>query len=383
MSINSEFGFVEDVSAYWDKWYNFTKHMGITSANDPVAQQWNAITNEVTGDVWGYNNSMTNPLTSPLQRGPFSNTTLSVSGGGQDVQYFVSGRWNDAQGPYPVNNLQQGSMRANVTARTSEAFEVSLNTNYIESDIQFPESSRSFRGYSTNSGAGAPINSFGVRPDGSRGDCLGTLVNGASPSTCELRQGNLISNFDNLNTVFGGQKTGRFVGSATLRWSPLSWLTNRAVVGVDHSQMKDINEFPLDENRPFGVLSAGYLRDQRTTDINRTFEYTGTVTADVTPDLASTTTAGGSVLRAARGTGGLHRGRRLRQPDGDRLRRGADQDGFLQPGRAGRGGRLCAAALRLPGLPVRDRRNPLRRQQRVRRRAGRNLVTQPETPPRS
>ena len=293
VTINSEFGFVEDVSHYWDKWYNFTKHMGITNASDPVAQQWNAITNEVTGDVWGYNNSMTNPLTSPLQRGPFSNTTLSVSGGSQDVQYFVSGRWNDSQGPYPVNNLQQGSMRANVTARTSEAFEVSLNTNYIESDIQFPESSRSFRGYSTNSGAGAPINSFGVRADGSRGDCLGTLANGASPSTCELRQGNLISNFDNLNTVFGGQKTGRFVGSATLRWSPLSWLTNRAVVGVDHSQMKDINEFPLDENRPFGVLSAGYLRDQRTTDINRTFEYTGTVTADVTPDLASTTTVGG------------------------------------------------------------------------------------------
>lgn len=293
VSINTEFGFVEDIAHYWDKWYNFTKFMGITSPDDPVARQWNATTNPVTGDVWGYNNSMTNPLTSPLRRGGFANTTLSVSGGGEDIQYFVSGRWNDAAGPYPTNNMQQASLRANITARTSEAFEVSVNTNYLESDIQFPESSRSFRGYSTNSGAGAPINSFGVRPDGSRGDCLGTLVNGANPSTCELRQGNLVSNFDNLNTVFGGQNTGRFVGSATLRWSPLSWLTNRAIVGVDHSQMKDINEFPLDENRPFGVLSAGYLRDQRTTDINRTFEYTGTVTADVTPDLASTTTVGG------------------------------------------------------------------------------------------
>ena len=292
VSINSEFGFVEDVSTYWDKWYNFTKHMGITSASDPVAQQWNATTNPVTGDVWGYNNSMTNPLTSPLRRGPFANTTLSVSGGSQDIQYFVSGRWNNAEGPYPTNNLQQASLRANITARPNEALEVSVNTNYLESDVQFPESSRSFRGYSTNAGAGAPINSFGVRSDGSRGDCLGTLVNGANPSTCALRQGNLVSNFDNLNTVFGGQETGRFVGSATIRWSPLSWLTSRAIAGVDHSQMKDINEFPLDENRPFGVLSAGYLRDQRTTDVNKTLEYTATVTADLMPDLASTTTVG-------------------------------------------------------------------------------------------
>ena len=292
ITINSEFGFVEDVAHYWDKYYNFTEHMGITSADDPIAKQWNATTNPVTGDVWGYHNSMTNPLTSPLRKGAFSNTTVSVTGGGEDVQYFLSGRFQDAKGPYVPNTQEQISLRANITARPSEHVEIAVNTNYLETDLRFPESSRSFRGYSTNGGAGSPINSFGVRADGSRGDCLGTLASGKDPSVCERLQGNLISNFDALNTVFGGQETGRFVGSATVRWNPLSWLTNRGIVGVDYAQMKDVNSFPLDPDRPFGILSAGFLRDARTTDVNRTFEYTGTIVTSPTEDLRSTTSFG-------------------------------------------------------------------------------------------
>ena len=158
ITINSEFGFVEDVAHYWDKYYNFTEHMGITSADDPIAKQWNATTNPVTGDVWGYHNSMTNPLTSPLRKGAFSNTTVSVTGGGEDVQYFLSGRFQDAKGPYVPNTQEQISLRANITARPSEHVEIAVNTNYLETDLRFPESSRSFRGYSTNGGAGSPIN---------------------------------------------------------------------------------------------------------------------------------------------------------------------------------------------------------------------------------
>jgi len=296
VQINSEFGFVEDVAHYWDKWYNFTKYLGITSVDDPIARQWNAITNDVTGDVWGFNNTITNPLTSPLRKGGFHNTTITASGGSDDVQYFISGRYKDADGPYPNNEMDQTSIRANITATPHEDFQISVNTNYLETNVRVPESSRSFRGYSTNTGAGSPIASFGVRPDGTRGDCLGALLPGAdvasANASCLLRQGNLIANFDNLNTIYSGQNTGRFVGSAQMRWSPLSWLTNRMVMGIDHSQMQDLNEFPVDGARPFGVLSAGYVRDQRITDVNRTFEYTGTIVTTPFTDLQSTTSIG-------------------------------------------------------------------------------------------
>ncbi len=292
VTVTTEAGIEEDRAHYWDKWYDFTKFMGITDVNDPVAQQWNAILNPVTGHVFGFHNPMRNPLTGPMRTGLFSNTTVSVSGGVPEMSYFVSARYQGARGPIPVSNLKQTSLRANIVARPSETLQISVNTNYLETDIQFPESTRSFRGYTTNAGVGNVLTSFGVRPDGSRGDCLATLERGDPESVCLATQGNFVANFDKLNTIFGGQKTGRFIGSVTAQWTPVSWLTNRLVGGVDYIQSRDLNEFPLDEDRPFGVLSLGFIRDARITDQNRTYEYTGTVTLNPEGVLASTTTLG-------------------------------------------------------------------------------------------
>jgi hypothetical protein len=290
--VNSELGFVEDISRYWDHWYNFTDRLGITDVNDPVAQQWEAITNPVTGDVWGFHNAMTNVNTTPLRKGITSNSSIDVSGGGADVQYFVSARYQNSQGAYPTSHLEQTSLRANITAQTSDELTITVAANYMESDIRYPESSRSFRGYSLNAGTGEPLASFGVLPDGSQGDCLGTLERGDDVAVCEFKQGNLLTHFPNLNTVYSGQEVGRFVGSATARWTPTPWLANRIVAGVDHIATADLNSFPLDPDRPFGILSAGYVRDQRLTDQNRTYEYTGTITLNPEGVLASTTTFG-------------------------------------------------------------------------------------------
>ncbi len=292
VNINTEIGFVEDVSHYWDKFFNFTKHMGISDVNDPIAQQWDAISNPITGDVWGVSNPMTNALTSPLRKGFTSNTSVDVSGGGEGVQYFVSARYQNQQGAYPTSRSENTSLRANITSQMSEDITITVNANYVENEVRYPESSRSFRGYSLNGGSGENSTSFGILPDGTRGDCLAAIWKGRDISECERQQGNLIANFPDLNTVFSGQEIGRFIGSATLRWTPFSWLTNRLVGGVDHIQTNDLNEFPLDERRPFGVLSQGFIRDQRLTDQNRTYEYTGTVTLNPEGVLASTTTFG-------------------------------------------------------------------------------------------
>jgi hypothetical protein len=236
---------------------------------------------------------MTNALTSPLRTGWSNAFNLSVNGGGRDIQYFVSGRYENSDGPYPVNTLERASLRGNLTARTSDKFEVVLSTNYVESEVRVPESSRSFRGYSTNGGAGGALTSFGVKPDGTRGDCLGTLASGENQDArCEFQQGNLISNFDNLNTVLSGQELNRFIGSAVAAWTPASWFTNRFTVGIDFSQEHDTNEFPLDEDRPFGILSSGFIRDQRHTTTNKTFEYTGTILANLSSRVSSTSSFG-------------------------------------------------------------------------------------------
>lgn len=297
---STEIGGVEDPGKYYDKWFNFTQHMGITDPNDPVARQWFAVPNDVTGDVWGLNNPMTNPLTNPRRVGLSVKSNVSVQGGTDVAQYFVSGLYEDTDGPYANNTVDRWGFRANVDGRALGTLDISASAAYTEVDLRFPESTRSFRGFATNGGAGNPVTSFGVRPDGTRGDCLATLFRGQNPSICEFQQGNLVNNFDDLLTVFSGQETGRFVGSATVQWAPFRWLSQQATLGIDRAQEKDINFFPLDPARPFGVLSAGFIRDVRNTVLNRTYEYAATVSANLSSTLRSTTTVGAQYFKNAR-----------------------------------------------------------------------------------
>ena len=293
-TMTQETGILDDRNDYdtYKSYYNFTRFMGITDVNDPVAQQWSATRNPVTGDVWGVISPLTDPLTSPLKTGYSTDTNLQVSGGVEGLTYFVAGRFENTSGVIPVNDVERYSLRGNFTASPTDNLEVSFNAAYYSNDVRVAESGRSFRGYSTNGGLGNATTSFGHRPDGSRGDCLATLLRGDPASVCENRQGNLIATFDQLHTIYGGQRTGRSVSSIRTTWRPTSWLSSRLVAGVDHAQMHDLNEFPLDEALPFGPLSLGYVRDNRITNIQRTVEWSNTVQAKLGGDVTSTTVAG-------------------------------------------------------------------------------------------
>jgi TonB-dependent starch-binding outer membrane protein SusC len=292
VTLNTEVGLIRDVSDWWDNYFNLTRSLSITDVNDPVARQWSAVKNPVTGQVWAIHNPMTNPLTRPLRTGHYTNTSLDLSGGRGEITYYVSGKYEDGLGVTANNTLTRYSMRANVEVRPAETLTLTASSSFLASDTRLPESSRSFRGLSTNAGAGFPLLSFGLRPDGSRGDCLATLVRQQDPRVCEERQGNLTYNFDKLMTVRSDHRVGRFIGSLLASWVPRPWLTNRFVVGLDYIQSRNRNLFPLDPDRPFGTLSLGYIRDDRHTDQFRTYEYTGTVSAKVTDELSSTTTVG-------------------------------------------------------------------------------------------
>ena len=295
LDVNTEAGVYQDRSDYsgFNKYFNLTRYLGITDLNHPVARQFNAVENPVTHTIWAYSNPMTNPLTDPRRDGIATNTTASLRGGTSNARYFLSGRYEDTKGVFPNNYVKRGNVRANVDVAPHSTLQLAVSTAYTTSDIRLPESSRSFRGLSTNAGAGAPVNTFGILPSGERGDCLATLETGAnSVSTCERFQGNLSANFDDLLSVFGGQKTGRFIGSFTALWSPRPWAANRLTLGLDNTQNFDLNEFPVDADRPFGQLSAGFVRDSRQTTHQRSVELTSTATRSLGP-LVSTSTLGG------------------------------------------------------------------------------------------
>jgi TonB-linked SusC/RagA family outer membrane protein len=295
VQVSNELGWYVDDSNYEtiDKHFNLTRYLGITDPNDPVARQFNAVVNPVTNTVWGISNPMTNPLTDPRRTGGTNNTTFSLRGGTQNSKYFISGQAENANGVFVNNWLRRRNARLNLDVLPASTLQLGFSTAFITSNVRLPESSRSFRGYSTNAGVGAPVNSYGVLPGGGRGDCLATLESGANAvTTCDRYQGNLTANFNALNTVFGGQRSGRFIGSMTATWAPVTWISNRVNVGLDNTQNFDLNQFPLDQARPFGSLSAGFIRESRQTTEQQSVEGTSTLTLTPLSNLTSTTTAG-------------------------------------------------------------------------------------------
>jgi TonB-linked SusC/RagA family outer membrane protein len=291
-TFSTQQGVLKDVSDYFDNYYNLTKYGGFTDINDPVVQQFRPVQNPVTGDIYARNNPMKSPLSSPLRTGHNAQYSLSARGGGEALNYFGSLGYEQQSGTLPNNGLNRFSFRANVKAKATEKLDIALNSSFISRNVRMPDNDRSGVGMVTNAGAGQPISSYGIRADGSRGDCLGTIISGAASSTCDKRQGNLTASFDKLATIRNTQDVDRAVAGIQLHFRPTSWLTNRLVTGLDFIQTADVNFVPVDADMPFGPDSRGFIEDRRTTHRTVSFDYAATAQTRLSSSLNASTTVG-------------------------------------------------------------------------------------------
>lgn len=296
-TLTIEQGLSQDHTDYPGNYFNLTANGGITDPDDLSIQQFRPIVNPVTGDVYARHNPLMNPRTRPFRTGQSGTYSLSARGGSEDVNYYTSVQRETEEGTLPNNGLERISLRGNLSATPNEKLTFSLSSNYLESSIRMPDNDRSGVGIITNAHAGLPIWSYGTNPDGSRGDCLATVLNGSPEAGCASREGNLTANFDKLMTVKNTQDLARFIGSGQIQFQPVSWFTNRVVVGVDHIQTKDRNYVPLDADRPFGQISAGFVNDRRTTEQIYTGDYAGTISWDPTDRIGLSSTLGAQYFR--------------------------------------------------------------------------------------
>lgn len=292
ITLAAEQGLKADHTAYPDNYYNLTRNTGRTDMDAPELQQWRPIRNEATGDVFLRDNPLENAHTDPFRKGFTGDYTLSLRGGVEDVSYFGSGSFRTDEGVLPNNDAERLTGRANLQADLGERIDVAFNTGFIRNRVRYNGSGRSALGFMTNAGAGLPQFSYGTTPSGEPGDCMGTLLFGMDESLCEGRQGNLTANFDKLSTIENTQETYRFIPSVQLRSRPTDWFSTRLTLGLDLVQTRDRNLVPLDPDRPFGTESQGVIIDNRTTGINTTVDYAGTISAELSDDLTSSTTAG-------------------------------------------------------------------------------------------
>jgi len=195
--------------------------------------------------------------------------SLSVRGGTERFRYYLSGQLEDEVGHLFGNEQNRESLRANLQANLREDLQISADMGFIRSDLAYQEDA---------------------------GDNISRLIVRAIPA---LRDGPF-RGFDTmtpeaLNDIDQRERVNRSTVSVTLTHEPLSWLTQRLVVGVDASESRGSifrPRLPDDSPRFYGASSLGRKDVSNATSYHRTFDYSATGRLNVSADWTSETSVG-------------------------------------------------------------------------------------------
>jgi TonB-linked SusC/RagA family outer membrane protein len=201
----------------------------------------------------------TNPW---LRDGLRQKYSLSVGGGGEALQYFVSGSLEDNQGVLPLDEEDKIAVRGNFTFAPIRALQLQWNTSFTTTDLQNTPSG--------NNAQGLTLNTFRRNRNYLTADSNRSVID-------PLLKWKITTEIDHLIT-----------GLSTT-YSPTSNFTNRLAVGYDLAQ-QDNRSF-----RPFGFVSEpnGILSDRRYKYSNLTFDYVGTYDLHLGESLRSSFSWGG------------------------------------------------------------------------------------------
>ncbi len=193
--------------------------------------------------------------------------SLSVSGGSDQMQYFVSGSIDANEGVLPLDEEGKTSIRGNFTFSPLPNVIMTWNTSYGRTSIQNTPSG--------NNAHGLTLNAFRQeRNYFSTGD----------PTV--VRQ---VLDYK-LNTWID-----RFITGGTMTFQPNDRFSNKLTVGYDLAAQENRNM------RPYGFVAApaGIISDQQYTTSLITLDYVGSYRLDVSGALSTTLSFGGQSTTSA------------------------------------------------------------------------------------
>ena len=196
-----------------------------------------------------------------LRNGHRQAYTLSVGGGGQALQYFVSGRYDNNEGVLPLDQEQKYVVRGNFTFAPFENLQLQWNSSYTNTDL-------------TNTPAG----------NNAHGITLNTFRRDRNYLQAETRDA-----VDPLLSWEINSQIDHLVSGMTATYTPTDRFTNRLSIGYDLSQLN------LRNFRPFGFVLApdGILSDQRYEYATITADYVGSYELPLSEQLRTTLSWGG------------------------------------------------------------------------------------------
>ncbi len=203
----------------------------------------------------------------------------SVSGGFSIGNYFVSSNYQNEHGIEPNNWLTQYSAHANLNLTPDPKYSIGTSLNYVQGNYH----TGADVGLSAMLGAElAQPNIFSVPG-----------ADGFYPNVPPNVPQALFDNSDDIH---------RFTGSATFTHNPISWSTQRLIVGLDYTNEdgRGLELFAPPALAPFTLGNAAGRIGQTITGTSlTTADYNGTAKFNLTSSITSATSLGGQWYRTA------------------------------------------------------------------------------------
>lgn len=213
----------------------------------------------------------------PLRTGDLWNTNLSVRGGGDAYNFYISGEKNDEQGTFFNNINRRTAGRANFGFVPSPQMNFAVNVGYAQLKQQIPQSD--------NSSNSILRNAFRGQAGGPRSQYLPGYRN-------------FHPEFSNKHDRV--QRQERLTLGITANYNPWPWFSNRLIFGLDRSDRSNTSFIPIDVTglAPFGANSAqGSIGINYNLDHIWTIDYTGTVNVDLSENWSSAFSSGMQLVK--------------------------------------------------------------------------------------
>ena len=234
----------------------------------------------------------------PIGQGNRYQAGLSLSGGTQQVRYFVSAEREEEAGVIELpqferarfnaegttidpwterpNALDKLSFRANLNAAVNDELDLSVNAGYINLTQRYQ--------LDMNATAGLGSHLFGGP---------GFKDNGAVPQTGTPRNGYRAWTPGYTFQEKSEQEVNRFITGAQANWRPLSWLQGNATVGLDYTDRAETRLRRDGEGAPLNATyRQGYAFDGRAAISNFTSNLSAAATWQARDWVRSQTTVG-------------------------------------------------------------------------------------------
>jgi len=240
-------------------------------------------------------NVLMDPNQTPIGNGYRGQGGLQVSGGSDQVQYFVSGDYQDELGVYRLpaveyqrlttassgtppsyqvyrpNELRQVSIRSNVHVVPMATLDFQGNLGVVQSRGRLPQNDNNVTGF-------LPSGLFGVGQANSAGK-WGFFLPG------------------DVFQILVQQDISRLTPSLAANWRPTTYLAARATVGMDYTSLTDVSFQQRNQGPAFSNFRQGRRNDNRFTLSHYTADFGATGSFNLNANFTSKTAVGFQYLR--------------------------------------------------------------------------------------